>query len=55
MKIIKIVGYCAASLALLSLTGFDCPDCDYVVQTSVLLASAFVALVCGIIVTRKEG
>lgn len=55
MKIVKVIGYCAAAIAVLTLTGYDCPDCDYEAQTIVLAISAGIAFTCGLIVTKSEG
>ena len=54
MKAIKIIGACAAGFALLCMTGFDCPECNYVAQFIALGVSLCVAVVCGLIVAKKE-
>ena len=55
MKAIKILGACAAGFALLCLTGFDCPECNYEAQFIALGVSLCVAVTCGIIIAKKEG
>lgn len=54
MKAIKIIGGCAAGFALLCLTGFDCPECNFKAQITALLVSTAIAVVCGLIVAKKE-
>lgn len=54
MNIIKGIGIASAFGALLCATGFDCPECNYTAQ-AIATASCFViALVCGIVSSRKE-
>ena len=55
MKAIKILGACAAGFALLCMTGFDCPECNFTAQFIALGVSLRVAVVCGLIVAKKEG
>lgn len=54
MKAVKIIGYVSASFALLCMTGFDCPECNYVAQGIALGASALIAIVCGLIVANHQ-
>lgn len=54
MKAIKIFGTLCAVFALLCLTGYDCPECDFAAQTIALCVSATIALACGMIVAKNE-
>ena len=54
MKIVKVIGYCAAAIAVLTLTGYDCPECNYKAQTIVLAVFTGIAFICGVIIAKKE-
>ena len=54
MKAVKFIGYMGAAGALLCMTGFDCPECNYEAQFIALGVSLCVAVVCGLIVVKKE-
>lgn len=54
MKAVKLLGVSGGFGALLCMTGFDCPECNFEAQTIALVSCIVVALVCGIIEYRKE-
>jgi len=54
MKTIEILGIFSAFFAVLCMTGFDCPECNYVAQTIALCVCVVVALVCGLIIYKRE-
>ena len=54
MKAIKIIGILGAIGALLCMSGYDCPECNFREQTIALCVCICVALVCGIIYTKHQ-
>jgi hypothetical protein len=55
MKAVKCVGIASAACALLCMTGFDCPECNYAAQTIALGVCIVVAVVCGMIYQKAKG
>ena len=55
MRTIKCIGIIGAIGALLCMTGYDCPECNFVAQTIALGVCSLVAIVCGMIVYKREG
>ena len=49
MKAIKIVGITSAVCALLCMSGYDCPECNFAAQSIALGVCVVVAVVCGMI------
>lgn len=45
----KYLGVSAAIFALLCMTGFDCPECNYAAQFTALGISVLVAVICVLI------
>ena len=54
MKAVKCIGITSAVCALLCMSGFDCPECNFAAQFIALGVSLCVAVVCGLIVAKKE-
>lgn len=54
-KIIRIIEGIGVAGVLLCLSGYDCPDCNYVAQTIALGVCICVCVVCGLIANRKDG
>jgi hypothetical protein len=54
MKAVKFIGYMGAFGALLCMSGYDCPECNFAAQTIALGVSLCVAVTCGIIIAKKE-
>ena len=55
MKAVKFIGYMGAFGALLCMTGFDCPECNYAAQTIAFGVCVVVAVVCGMIWQKMKG
>lgn len=49
MKAIKCIGITSAVCALLCMSGYDCPECNFAAQTIALSVCVIVAVVCGMI------
>ena len=54
MRFIKFVGIVCAIGAVLCMTGYDCPECDFTKQTIALIGCAVIATICGLIVLNHE-
>ena len=54
MKTLKAICMVGAIGALLLMTGFDCPECNYTAQFTALGVCLAVALVSGIIIAKLE-
>ena len=54
MNTIRFIGVLSTMVALLCMTGFDCPDCNYAAQFTALGISILVAVVCGCIIVKKQ-
>lgn len=54
MKTLKAICMVGAIGALLLMTGFDCPECNYTAQFTALCVCLAVALVSGIIIAKLE-
>ena len=55
MKAVKFIGYMGAFGALLCMSGYDCPECNFAAQTIALGVSVLVAVVCGMIYQKAKG
>ncbi len=53
MKAVRFIGYIGAFGALLCMTGFDCPECNFAAQTIALVVCLIVAVVCGLIAGKE--
>ena len=54
MKAVKFIGYMGAFGALLCMTGFDYPECNYTAQAIALCVCLLVAVVCGLIAGKED-
>lgn len=54
MNTIKFIGVLSTMVALLCMTGFDCPECNYAAQFTALGISTGIALLCGCIIVKKQ-
>lgn len=45
-RFLKVCAFISGMCALLCMTGYDCPECNYIEQTIALAACAIVCLVC---------
>lgn len=55
MKAVKCIGITSAVCALLCMSGYDCPECNFAAQTIALGVSVLVAVVCGMIYQKAKG
>jgi len=55
MKTIKCIGITSAVCALLCMSGYDCPECNFTAQSITLGVCVVVAVVCGMIYQKMKG
>lgn len=54
MKTIKFFSFIGTIGALLLLSGYDCPECDYRKQTTALVLCIAVSVICGLIAAKND-
>ena len=54
-RFMKVCAVVSGMAALFCMTGYDCPECNFVKQTIALAVCAIVCLVCSYVVLKKEG